>query len=319
VSDDGASEDIEHHSVDKETGTVGFQMQFSGMVDNPMPLRGFPFDEDSLLFRFEGDRLRDGRTASAADFVLKPADVFFEFLTDPHGGPHDTPGPAIFRLLGTHHRAFVENKLNVSFITCGIAFERKVRMYFVKVKPPLPPLTAAVRCCLTLLATPLSAATKVVFLLWMITTMALAAFLLGPNELHQRMSMLQTMFLAAAATLYMVGAEVPKTETLNRLDMCILSTMFVLFASAVESMIIYRIYRNVPGGFREVVVSPTILEEAEAFDSVFGVVLSAAFILHQLALFLPPALRKCRRSKSRIPPHVGHNETWTHWLEGKVV
>jgi hypothetical protein len=56
--------------IDPETGGLCMEFAYTGEVDNPMDLKGFPFDEDSIDIRLAGFRMRDGMDATASDFVL---------------------------------------------------------------------------------------------------------------------------------------------------------------------------------------------------------------------------------------------------------
>ena len=57
---------------------------------------------------------------------------------------------------------------------------------------------------------------KVTILMWLIVLLSMPVFLYGFDELNDRMGLVSTMFLATAATLYVVGGDLPKTRKLNR-------------------------------------------------------------------------------------------------------
>ena len=110
----------------------------------------------------------------------------------------------------------------MSFITLGINVRRKHAYYFF----------------------------KVTVLMWLIVLLAMPTFLFGFAELEQRMALTATMFLATAATLYVVGQDLPKTENLNKMDLLLLGTLGVLFAVGGESGVDCRVLaaQDGPGG-----------------------------------------------------------------------
>ncbi len=72
--------------LDPRTGELGTEIIYSGSIDNPMDLKGFPFDEDSIDFRVAGSRLANGQPTDARDFVLraKGGPKFAKFFFDSH-------------------------------------------------------------------------------------------------------------------------------------------------------------------------------------------------------------------------------------------
>eukprot|EP01043_Picozoa_sp_COSAG02_P076560 COSAG02_NODE_16323_length_1093_cov_0.911469_3_plen_69_part_01 len=57
------------------------------------------------------------------------------------------------------------------------------------------------------------------------------------DDLANRMSMGTTMFLASFATLYVVGAELPKTHFLTSIDQVVVTTLLFLALMAANSWI----------------------------------------------------------------------------------
>ena len=154
---------------DRSEGKLSMEIPFTGEVDNPMDLKGFPFDEDSIDIRLCGRRMRDGSAADASDFVLRTEGSHsFEFLFD-----HHLPE---YQLLGISYVEYT--KWGNSYVTLGINVRRKHAYYFF----------------------------KVTILMWLIVLLAMPTFLFGFGELEQRMALTATMFLATAATLYIALA-----------------------------------------------------------------------------------------------------------------
>ena len=170
--------------VNPENGDMQMTFDYRGMISNPMSLDGFPYDVDSLDLRFAGNRLLDGRPASASDYVLVPADPFFatqfqEHLTE-------------FTILGCtldHYTRISGVGTPATYIVCGMTLRRKPMYYFWKVS----------------------------FLLWLIFVLAMSAFLFEPHEIGDRLGILTTMFLASAATLFTLG-HLPASDKLHRID-----------------------------------------------------------------------------------------------------
>jgi hypothetical protein len=132
------------------------------------------------------------------------------------------------------------------------------------------------------------------------------------------------MFLAAAATLYVVTQDLPKTENLNRMDMLINSTLLVLFACALETMWLQTAYG---GAFKEYndervesVSSETmaLISDAVELDRIFSLALPSIYLAVNLWLFVPHlviAQRKERRLKGVRPEGVPADRTWVEWSD----
>ena len=185
---------------DSAEGRLSMWMTFCGEVDNPMALQGFPFDEDSIDFRLCGCRMRNGTSATAADFLLwaKGGPDFAEFNFESH--------LAEFQLLGI---SFLEyTKWGLSFLTFSISIRRRHRYYFY----------------------------KVTMLMWLIVLLTMPTFLFGYHELEARTSLVSTMFLATAATLIVVAQDLPKTNRLHLMDLLLLGTLLFIFVAGAESI-----------------------------------------------------------------------------------
>jgi len=205
--------------LDKASGHLHEWVEFTGNVSNPMQLDDFPFDCNSLDLRMVGCRLLDGRAAGANDFVLTPAPTFFACYWA-------SPDLTEYKLPGCTLTAYVrENIATVpwSLITCGMCLHRKPEYYFW----------------------------KVIMLMWLLFTLNMSCFLFEPNMLEQRVNVTATMFLAAAATLYVVMQDLPKCDKLHRVDKEINATLVSLFGSAVWTMCVYVGYSDADGSFQE--------------------------------------------------------------------
>ena len=111
-----------------------------------------------------------------------------------------------FQLLGVSYIAY--RKFEHSYITVGISLRREHQYYFF----------------------------KVTILMWLIVLLSMPVFLYDFDQLEARMGLVSTMFLATAATLYVVGSDLPKTADLNKMDKLLLGTLAVIFAAGAESI-----------------------------------------------------------------------------------
>jgi hypothetical protein len=252
---------------DRAKGELRMIFSFSGEVDNPMDLAGFPFDEDSIDIGLCGSCMRDGKSARASDFVIRAKGgsdpSFVKFTFDQH-----LPE---FQLLGVSFVEYIQG--DCSFIALGIIIRRKHAYYFF----------------------------KVTILMWLIALLAMPTFLFRFEELGQRISIAATMFLATAATLYVVGQDLPKTPQLNKMDLLVLGTLGMLFAVGAESVAVFLLSKH---------------DSEEAAKSVqdFTVrLLPALYVLLNIALFGQPWYRVWRQGPS--PRYVRPEREFVPWKD----
>jgi hypothetical protein len=222
-------------------GYCKYYLTFWGDVENPMNLTEFPFDEDSIDFRFTGGLLRDG--TQSKEFTLFAAEPLVSFAFSNQLPEYD--------ILGCSYVEYNGRDGNSS-ITWGITVRRKHWYYFF----------------------------KVMLLMWLIVMLSLCTFLFDPSELEQRMNLTATMFLATAATLYVVGQDLPKTEKLNKMDKLLIVTLLMLFLVGGESCIVFLRSKGHNDG-----------ERAPAIDRYASIMIAFFYALTNLSLFLQPALR----------------------------
>jgi hypothetical protein len=221
-------------------GKVVQNIVFSGTIDNPMSLENFPFDEDTIDIRLVGSRMRNGRGASASDFILRAQEgpTFVTCSFNSH--------LLEFQLLGLSYVEYIApwQSLDLSYITFGIHIRRKHWYYFY----------------------------KVTVLMWLIVLLSLPTFLFGFEELEQRMALTATMFLATAATLYVVAQDLPKTEQLHKMDKLLLGTLGIIFATGAESIAVFLLHK-------------TNVAAATKLEDLVSVSLPAAYFLLNVSLF----------------------------------
>ena len=132
---------------------------------------------------------------------------------------------------------------------------------------------------------------KVVVPLWCVCVLNWSLFLYDPSELDARVNVCVTMFLATAALLYVVSESLPKTDFLTKLDQLILLTLFVQVLATVETWCVALMARE-DWGMRE---------EADAVDMATCWGIPVIVVICNLALFGPPAISRCCRSKGGLP------------------
>ena len=100
---------------------------------------------------------------------------------------------------------------------------------------------------------------RALFLLWVLSTCSLSAYIVQPEEVGARLEVGATMLVAAMAVLFVFTSDMPKTGvpcliamyesdcnmvagTLNRLDYLFLSTIIAMTTPLVQTMVVYGIY-----------------------------------------------------------------------------
>ena len=92
------------------------------------------------------------------------------------------------------------------------------------------------------------------------------------------MALTATMFLATAATLYVVAQDLPKTEQLHKMDKLLLGTLGMIFATGAESIAVFLLHK-------------TNVVAAQALEHFVSVSLPAACFLLNAVLFGRPAVQ----------------------------
>jgi hypothetical protein len=249
---------------DRLTGGLSMNFIIRGKVDNPMDLEGFPFDEDSIDFRLCGSRMFDQQSANATDFILgcKDGPKFVNFFFNSH-----LPE---FQLLGVSYVEYID--FGSSYVTFGIHIRRKHWYYFF----------------------------KVTVLMWLIVLLSLPTFLFEFHELEQRMALTATMFLATAATLYVVGQDLPKTEKLHKIDKLLLGTLGVIFATGSESICVFLLHK-------------TNMAAAKQVEDIASVALPLMYASMNIILFGWPAVRLWFAGP--LPKRVREERVFLPWDE----
>ena len=249
--------------VDPQNGLLQLCISVAGTIDNPMDLRNFPMDEDSIELTLCGSITRDGRPADSSDFQLFPCSdgksgklndnhPFMTFCFSRHLNEYEILGYSEYAYMKERtHATRVKHTAEWSYITFGIVVRRYFGYYFW----------------------------KVTFLLWLVTGLAMASFAFKPCEFGARTQTLNTMFLAAAATLYVVGDKLPAVSFLTPIDKLIVVTLLCLFAMQMEACYLTTLCTDED--------DTEAMAMADRVDTRFWVTLVALYVCINGALFGP--------------------------------
>ena len=111
-------------------------------------------------------------------------------------------------------------------------------------------------------------------------------------------------YLATAATLYVVGSDLPKTADLNKMDKLLLGTLAVIFAAGAESILVSVLHEDGD------------LDVAEALEDVTVVALPVLYAILNAVLFGVPLLNTfCHDINccEHLPRSVSTERTFIPW------
>lgn len=263
---------------DKTLGQMNAIIIWEGEINNPMNLRDFPFDLDFIDFIFVNERATLGLPGDADSFKivgqmnsfrltkLKPDSAFRLKAAIPDFCEAGEAPPFMclyqwdgvipeWNLVGYRERAAtfpVPKGGTKEAWVFAVLIERKSAYYFWKAVLPLS-LVMFFSCGIGIFAV---------------------------DDLANRMSMGTTMFLASFATLYVVGAELPKTHFLTSIDQVVVATLLFLALMAANSWVCYSIAES---GLRDT---------AEAINWVVLFACPVVYVAVVLMAFLPAIERK---------------------------
>eukprot|EP01047_Picozoa_sp_COSAG01_P111028 COSAG01_NODE_39826_length_471_cov_1.887097_1_plen_143_part_01 len=127
------------------------------------------------------------------------------------------------------------------------------------------------------------------------------------------MNLNATLFLSAAAVLYVVGDSLPKMSYLTKLDKLIVATITTIFSVTVETCVVYMIasgneivrHAIVNGNetFYTKVNETYYTDVARTLDIQFGLLMPATYAVINVFLFVPPLMQRRRQrfGSSRRP------------------
>jgi len=200
---------------DRQSGRLRRTMKYSGVVDNPMNLRDFPFDLDSIdiIFYSMCHWMTLNEEACGYDLNEKPYKFrlargqWLVLLWD--GTIHE------WDLLGVSNQTSTDGPSQSTVVSCHVA--RKYPYYFWKVMLPL----------------------------YLITFLSFSSFHFEVADLEPRVNTISTYILASFAMLYVVGDVLPKTDFLTKVDSAIVVTIFSLAFIGTSILLLNYIHNHV--------------------------------------------------------------------------
>jgi len=268
--------------IDTTMGRLICYNTIQGTIANTMDLRMFPFDVDEIDIRFES--WSHGQTANGENIPFTPGPKAYRLRQSGSSG---------VRLVGegkflecSYWDGFIDNEWEIQGLSSKIedlpleyghghevtsvvlAFHvsRKSAYYFWKALLPL----------------------------YLLTVLSMSTFHFETDNLSDRNATISTYFLAAFAMLYVVGASLPKTNFLTKLDKVVVATTLSLAFTGIASLILFKIHND------------SGQEIAERWNLILELALIATNVLLNIWLLIPPFLwqystvRQLRNYKSKI-------------------
>mmetsp|Transcript_74685 Transcript_74685/g.211004 ORF Transcript_74685/g.211004 Transcript_74685/m.211004 type:complete len:409 (+) Transcript_74685:64-1290(+) len=246
--------------ADAATGRLKRGREFRGTIDNPMDLRAFPFDMDriELLFYTSAHWLtRNGENSGSATkgktyrvrHIREPGEgKWLNLLWD--GGIEE------WNLHGVSTRILEKppNPQGQEHTDVPLSFHvtRKSGYYFWKALLPL----------------------------YLLTALSMSTFHFEVDNLPDRTATVATYFLAGFAMLYVVGASLPKTDFLTKIDRIIVITTVLISLVGLSSLCLATAFKRHGK------------EVAERWNLATELALIVGYCLANLLVFVPTALHQ---------------------------
>jgi hypothetical protein len=255
-------EDLSFLLVNLATGRVKRIRQYSGTVDNPMDLRSFPFDMDKIELDFRTysgystyDGKRSGQMAKGKSYRLRQ-------IREPGEGKW-------LDLLWSGQIG----EWTLHGVSTSITEEPPAAAGFERIVLPL-----------SLHVTRNSAYYfwKALLPLYMLTALSMSTFHFETDNLDSRVATVSTYLLAAFAMLYVLGAALPKTDFLTKIDTVIVMTTVSLAFTGIASLALAKMNKEMG-----VVV-------ADDWNLATEVSLISLYVLCNFWIFAPPCIRQLR-------------------------
>eukprot|EP01050_Picozoa_sp_SAG11_P004525 SAG11_NODE_291_length_11180_cov_102.040155_16_plen_398_part_00 len=245
---------------DLSTGRLKRERRFFGTVDNPMDLRDFPFDMDRIEMKFftcsdwltyNGERggniSTKGRSYRLRQ-VQKPGEGKWLQSLSFQIGEWELHGISTKIYEAPTHETGFED----TFVPISCHVTRKSGYYFWKCLMPIH----------------------------LLTVLSMSTFHFETDNLSDRVSTVTTIFLAAFAMLYVVGAALPKTDFLTKIDVVIVLTTLSLAFIGVASLALAKVHKD------------SGVDVADKWNLIIEIALILCYFLANLWIFLPPCLRQ---------------------------
>ena len=265
--------------VDSEKGLLLWPIEFCGCVLNPMDLHRFPFDRDSVEVH-----VHQAESSSRDEFVLRPwpepdeatsVRFFFDLATQVNE----------FRVVGFSKECWEQtggNLVEYSHCLLQLYTIRRSKYYIYKVAVPV--LLCTVFCFsaffFPVVASEGTAPDGQIFKLAVDVT-----------ALSERNNLAATMFLAAAALMYVVSAELPKVAYLTTMDIFVNVNLFIQFVIALISWVVCHM--------------PDKAADAAVINQVSAVILLLVLTISTALLLVVPWIKELQHKITDWPKSLG--------------
>jgi hypothetical protein len=239
---------------DPTTGRMKRDRGYTGTLDNPMDMQNFPLDMDKIELKFATngtyvtyDGERSGQTmANGKGYQLR------QVLQEAGEGEW-------LRLnwsgqIGEWTLHGVSTMIDGGHFLLSFHVTRNSAYYFWKALLPL----------------------------YMLTALSMATFHFETDNLSDRTSTISTYFLAAFAMLYVVGAALPKTDFLTKIDTVIVMTTVSLALTGIASLALAKVHKDMG------------VDAANDWNLGMEVSLISAYVLTNFWIFAPPCIQQIR-------------------------
>ena len=253
--------------VDRALGRLKRVRLISATIDNPMHLRDFPLDIDDIRITLSTtstflllDESKSGEIPVGKTYRLRPVPKdgsegnFLHMWWD--GTIAEWALHGVSTRIVEHPAAAVgyeKTDVNISFHV-----SRKSSYYFHKALLPL----------------------------YLLMLLSFNTFAFDTDDLSNRNSSIQTCFLAGYAMLYVVGAALPKTDFLTKIDKLIMASTLSLSLIGVACRLLYHIHVTLGNE-----------KLAERLNWVVEAGIIMGYVVTNVVVFFPALLRKVRAER----------------------
>jgi len=253
---------VHHSSFDSpalsnaKTGRLKMMQHIGGVVSNPMQLKAFPFDIDSILLSFETGFIFRAADDSTVGAVTTGGLYTMRKIREPGEGkwidPYFHGHVAEWTLHGVStavEHCTDDKGLHFTDLHIGVHISRGALYYFWKALMPL----------------------------YLLTILSFTTFEFDVDDLPSRNETVSTYFLAAFAMLYVVGESLPRTDFLTKIDVVIVLTTSWLVIIGIVSIVLNRVAKK----------DEASLVLAEKWNTIMEVGLLVLYTIINIFIFVP--------------------------------
>ncbi len=262
---DVQEEDITFALVNSAANRLQRFRRFTGTVDNPMDLRNFPFDMDRIELQFSTYSLWSSLDNEKTGYAMKGRSYRMRPVRELGEGDWLWLGwsGAIgeWSLHGVSTKVEEQpawaNGTQQTNIPVSFHVTRKSSYYFWKALLPL----------------------------YLLFALSMTTFQFDTDNLEARLAQVSTHFIAAFAMLYVVGASLPKTDFLTKIDVVVVLTTVSLAFTGVASSILTTIHAD------------SGEDVAKQWNLRTVVCLALVYVLSNIWIFAPPCVNQLRATR----------------------